>query len=160
MKPKLKLSAAQVAELEQACKHHAKAYVRTKALVLLNLVTGEAASLSQLARSFRVSRQSIYTWRKGYLKQGLSGLLVQDGRGRKGQVDLCELIDHVQQSPRNFGVERSRWTLQALGNVVFTLHGMTPSGVWRALRRAGYGYKRGQPVPHSPDAQYTEKKTP
>jgi len=160
MKPRVKLSAEQLAELEQASKHHEKAYVRTKALVLLNLAADDAPSLTQLARCFRVSRPSVYAWRQRYLAHGLSGLAVREGRGRKGQADLCELVEHVQQSPRNFGVEQTRWTLQALANEVFTLHGMTPSGVWRALRRAGYSYKRGQPVPHSPDPLYDEKKTP
>ena len=53
---------------------------------------------------------------------------------------------------------QSRWTLSALAGTVPSLQGMTDSGVYRALVRLGFRYKRGQPRVHSPDPAYEEKR--
>jgi hypothetical protein len=65
----------------------------------------------------------------------------------------------VLQAPDNFGIKQTRWTLRALAQAVPSLRGFSPSGVKRALARAGFSYKRGQPVQHSPDPDYAEKKS-
>jgi len=150
------LSERQRAELEGLAHHGDPGYLRTKALVLLNVHDGLA--IAQVARLFRVSRQSVYSWRKRYTDQGVGGLRVQPGRGRKSHVDLEDLARHVRQSPRHFGVSRTRWTLATLAQVVPSLQGMTPAGVHGALKRAGLRYKRGQPRLHSPDPDYELKK--
>jgi hypothetical protein len=38
------------------------------------------------------------------------------------------------------------------------LKGFTDAGVYYALVRAGFRYKRGQPHLHSPDPEYEEKR--
>jgi len=146
----------QRAELESVARHGQPGYVRTKALVLLNRAEGRA--VSELARLFRVSRQAIYGWQRRYERAGIDSLRVQPGRGRKGRADLKEIERYVRQSPRNFGVARTRWTLKAVAAVVPSVRGFSPFGVQKALRRAGFRYKRGQPRVHSPDPQYEEKK--
>ncbi len=105
------------------------------------------------------SRQSLYSWIERYLAGGIDGLEVQSGRGRKAQADPQEIEQYVLQTPENFGLRQTRWTLKALADVVPSLRGFTPSGVKRALARAGFSYKRGQPVQHSPDPEYTKKKS-
>ena len=152
----MELTDEQREELESVSRHGEPGYVRIKALVLLNLAEGQR--LSHLARIFRVARQSIYDWRARYADRGIESLWVQPGRGRKPQVDLEDLERHVRQSPRHFGVPRTRWTLAALAQVVPSLKGMTPAGVHQALKRAGFSYKRGQPWLHSPDPEYDQKK--
>jgi transposase len=111
-----------------------------------------------VARIFRVTRRSLYRWRRRYLAEGVTGLRVRAGRGRKPRADLEQLSDYVRQSPRTFGVHRTRWTLATLANAVPSLRGFSPFGVQKALRRAGFHYKRGQPSLHSPDPQYAQKK--
>lgn len=150
------LTDEQRAELERVARHGQPAYVRTKALVLLNRADGRAVSV--LARLFRVSRQAIYDWQRGHERAGVKSLWVRPGRGRKARADRNEIERYVRQSPRNFGVARTRWTLQSLAAVVPSLRGFSRSGVQKALERAGYRYKRGQPHVHSPDPQYEEKK--
>ena len=150
------LSDQQQGQLERVAQCGQPAYMRTKALVLLNLAEGRR--VTQLARIFRVSRQSIYSWQKRYAQGGIEGLRVQPGRGRKAKADKNEIERYLRQSPRRFGVQRTRWTLQALADVVPSLNGFSPYGVQKALARAGYRYKRGQPRLHSPDPQYDEKK--
>jgi transposase len=131
-------------------------YLRIKALVLWNLFRGY--SVSELAVEFEVSRQSIYAWKARFLSQGVEGFRILPGRGRKAQADLQELERYLRQSPRRFGIRRTRWSLQALAEAVPSLHGFSAFGVQKALRRAGFGYKRGQPHVHSPDPNYAEKK--
>lgn len=63
----------------------------------------------------------------------------------------------MRQSPRNFGLSQTRWTLAALTGVVPSLKGLTLAAVHYALGRAGYAYKRGQPSRYSPDPDYAEK---
>ncbi len=77
-------SPAQVQELEQVRDHHPKAYVRVKAAGILKVWQG--ASRRQVAKSGLlkpVRRETVQTWIVRYQHDGVSGLLVQPGRGRK-----------------------------------------------------------------------------
>lgn len=152
----MELTPKQKRELEALARRGQPAYVRTKALVLCN--RGEGRSVQELSRLFRVSRTAIYDWQRRYAERGVESLWVQPGRGPKARAKAEELARYVLQSPRRFGVERTRWTLQALAQTVPCLEGFSAFGVQKALARAGFGYKRGQPHLHSPDPQYEEKK--
>lgn len=154
----MELSSSQRDELQWFSRNGQPAHVRVKALALLNLDGGMA--LSQVARIFRFSRAALYAWIERYSDQGIVGLRVQPGRGRKARADLKEIERYVRRAPREFGLRQTRWTLKALADVVPSLRGFTPYGVQKALARAGFHYKRGQPWVHSPDPQYEEKKTP
>lgn len=152
----MKLTTEQLRELRKLARHGEPGYLRVKALALLNLNSGQ--SITAVSRLLLVSRESLYNWERRYRQQGIDGLLVAAGRGRKGQADLRELEDYLLQSPRHFGLTQTRWSLQALAEVVPSLRGFSPFGVQKALRRAGYRYKRGQPHLHSPDPAYAVKK--
>jgi transposase len=152
----MELSSEQYRELEHCARHGQPAYLRTKALVLVNLVDGRP--VQEISKIFRVSRQSVYTWSKRYIGEGLDGLRVHRGRGRKARVDLNELEHYLRQSPRQYGIARTRWSLATLAKVVPSLKGFSPYGVQKALARAGFHYKRGQPLLHSPDPHYEVKK--
>jgi transposase len=143
-------------DLEKAARCGKPLYVRRKALALANLAEGR--SVREVSRVLRVLRPSVYLWQSRYLKEGLSGLTVRPGRGRRPKADLGELELYVRQSPRKYGVARTRWSLATLAQVVPSLKGFTPRGVQKALARAGFHYKRGQPGLHSPDPQYAVKK--
>lgn len=152
----MKITADQRRELERLARVAQPAYVRTKCLVLINLANG--LRIREVSRIFRVSRQSVYSWQQRYLDDGAAGLLVRSGRGRKAKADLEELARFVRQSPRLHGVNRTRWTLGTLAATVPSLNGFSAFGVQKALKRAGYHYKRGQPRLHSPDPHYEVKK--
>jgi transposase len=146
----------QVAELESAVKSDRSPKVRIKALVLLNLADGKA--VSHVAATFRTSRQSVYAWVAEYRNGGIDGFRVSPGRGRKCRADEEEIRRYIQQSPQNFGLSQTRWTLAALAATVPSLKGFSLTGVLGAIRRAGFRHKRGQPSLHSPDPMYDEKK--
>ncbi len=56
-----------------------------------------------------------------------------------------------------FGLEQSRWTLEAIGSVITWLSSYSLSGIWRILKVLKISYKRGRPHAHSPDPHYDIK---
>lgn len=81
---KLDLSADQIKELTTARDRHPKAYVREKAAALLKVNQGQ--SIRQVALHGLHKRRSEHTvksWLSRYRADGLTGLGVKAGRGRK-----------------------------------------------------------------------------
>ena len=146
----------QIDELTDAAHHHPKPRVRVKALAVRAEIRG--MPLTQVAQVFATSRQIVGKWVSDYQEGGISALQVAPGRGRKPTVDEKELVDYALQSPHNFGINRSRWTLRLLAQTVPSLRGFTDAGVRVALKRCGLSYKRGQPWMLSPDPQYEKKR--
>lgn len=146
----------QMAELTQAIRHHPDAGVRVKAVALRAL--GLGYQQSEAACLVAATRQSVAEWAKRYQEGGLEALMVAAGRGRHRTAVDAEVMEYARQSPRQFGIDRSRWTLELLAQAVPSLQGFSPSGVLRVLRRCGLSYKRGQAWLTSPDPNY-EKKT-
>lgn len=64
----------------------------------------------------------------------------------------------VRRAPRVLGVDRTRWTLASVGDVIPWLADHTPSGVWRVLDTLAVVLKRGREYVHSPDIAYEEKR--
>lgn len=64
----------------------------------------------------------------------------------------------MHQSPRNFGSDRSRWTLAQLQQLCQLLQPLRSlSGLWRRLRKWKIALKRGRQHVHSPDPLYSQK---
>lgn len=81
---RLKLTAKQRAELEQARDRHPKAYVRERAAALLKIADGQTAG--QVARQGLLKeryKRTVKKWLKRYQTEGFAGLLIKGGRGRK-----------------------------------------------------------------------------
>ena len=154
---KTKFTQAEVKVLEEASRRHPKCYMRFRALVVLNVSRGK--SYRDIMKFLPVSKQPITNWTRQFKRDGIKGLEIRAGRGRKKQCDDEELKRYLLQSPRKFGFQQNRWTLKALSEAVPSLRGFSQPGVLKALRRAGLSYKRGQPRLHSPDPAYDEKKT-
>jgi hypothetical protein len=86
----LELAPAQVQELEQVRDHHPKAYVRVKAAGILKVWSG--TSRRQVASSGLlkpVRRETVQAWIGRYQQEGVAGLLVKAGRGRKPAFSPC-----------------------------------------------------------------------
>src|SRR6266516_713351 len=86
------LSAQQEQELRWARDHHPKAYVRSKCAGILKVAAG--ASMRQVAATGLlkpVAEETVRDWIDRYESEGLSGLLVRRGRGRKPAFSPCGL---------------------------------------------------------------------
>lgn len=131
-------------------------HLRTKATALWNV--GKGRTTSEVAEFLGVSRTSVSNWISRFRNEGIAGLAIRPGRGRRPKADVAEVEQYLRQSPRAFGLTQTRWTLSALAQAVPSLQGFSDTGVWKVLNRMGYRYKRGQPYLQSPDPDYDEKR--
>lgn len=152
----MKFSEEQLKELVDLAKHAPQAYVRMKALAVWNVACGR--SQSEVSKFMQVSRVSISEWLNAYHAQGIRGFLVKRGRGRKEKAIREEIEAYLKQRPERFGLKQARWTLRALAEKVPSLEGFTESGVYKALVRMGYRYKRGKLHVHRAEAAYAEER--
>ena len=85
MKPLLlTLSVKEREELEKIVKSHTKAYVRERASALLQIASGKSGIwVAQNGLLQKRRKHTIYGWVKAYQLQGIKGLYIQEGRGRK-----------------------------------------------------------------------------
>jgi transposase len=151
------LSDRQRAELDHWSRVHPQAGMRLKALAIRAVALGHTRQ--QVGAILHVSGYTVGQWYQAYQQRGWSALQIHPGRGRRSHVDGREVEEYVRQSPRNFGVARTRWTLQLLAEKVPCLAGLQPSAIWHVLRRLGISYKRAEPWLHSPDPDYLKKNT-
>jgi hypothetical protein len=81
---RIELRPEQVQELEQARDHHHKACVREAAAAILKVAQGQSARQVALNGLLKVrDPESVSAWIARYQSQGISGLIVGQGRGRK-----------------------------------------------------------------------------
>lgn len=78
------LSKEQKAELEGTRDHHEKPYMRERAAAILKVAGGLA--VREVAKNGLYKprrRETVSAWISRYQQEGLAGLLIQSGRGRK-----------------------------------------------------------------------------
>lgn len=63
----------------------------------------------------------------------------------------------LHQSPRHYGVSRTRWRLQDVGKALKWLEGCSEPGIYNILKRLGFSRKRAMNFIHSPDPEYHHK---
>jgi transposase len=163
----LQLTDEQRAELHQAMLRDPKAYIRERAAALLKIAAGESPHAVALTGLYH-SRDpdTVYTWLNRYEADGVSGLVIRPGRGRKPAYHQVyptadaakEAVLHlVRRDPRQFEEPRSRWTLAALQRVCAWLGRISQPGVSQVLKRLHVTWKRGRSHVHSPDPHYVAK---
>ena len=78
------LTVEQTSELMYARDHHAKPYVRERCAAILKIakgMSGRQVALGGLLK--KRAPDTVYTWFHRYEEEGLTGLLIKPGRGRK-----------------------------------------------------------------------------
>ena len=84
------LSEEQQQELRHCRDHHERPYMRMKAAAILKVATGQTikqVALTGLNKS--VTQECVSVWISRYEQDGLDGLRVQPGRGRKASFSPC-----------------------------------------------------------------------
>lgn len=84
------LSREQEQELVWARDHHGKAYLRVRCAAILKVAAGD--SVRHVARTGLLKpmrAETVSDWIDRYLAEGLDGLLVRAGRGRKPAFSPC-----------------------------------------------------------------------
>lgn len=162
---KLELSDEQKAELEETRRRHPKAYMRERAAAILKVAAGE--SIRQVALNGLLQRrepETVKEWISRYLVERLPGLKIRPGRGRKPvfspldeETAEAKVEQVLRQSPRRYGILRSRWRLQDVGRALNWLNGVSDAGIYKVLKRLGFSRKQALNFIHSPDPEYRVK---
>jgi hypothetical protein len=87
---KLDLTNAQRQELEALRDHSAKPYLRERAAAVLKIADGQSGL--QTARQGLLKprwQDTVYAWVKRYRAEGVAGLQIKPGRGRKPAFSPC-----------------------------------------------------------------------
>jgi len=157
----LALTRKQRYRLRQQLKHTQDASLYRRTLGVLELDRGKP--LAQLARSLRVSRQTIYNWIETY-KECYDPLALVDaarsGRPAAWTPELGELLQALlRESPTAWDYQAVNWTVPLLRQQLATWDGrwLSEDTIRRRLHELGYVWKRTRYVlPPDPDK---EKKT-
>jgi transposase len=87
----IEISDQQRQELVACRDHHPKPYVREKAAAILKVAAGTSIRQVALCGLLRPrTPKKVSGWITRYLTEGLLGLLVRTGRGRKPAFSPCE----------------------------------------------------------------------
>lgn len=163
----IKLAPEVEKDLKRICHAHPKPYMRERAAAILKIAAGMPP--------FRVARvglleprdpDTVYGWRDRFLAEGVDGLGIRPGRGRKPargdrtpEEATAEVLDVVRRDPYQLGFTRARWRLEDIRDACAPWMGdLSLSGVWRILDRLRISYQRGRDHVHSPDPDYLEKR--
>ncbi len=122
----------------------------------------------EIARQLGCDDQTVRNVIHAFNATGLS--VLQAGSSRPHQLHtsfseegLVRLKDLLHRSPRDFGQERGRWTLELAAQVSFEqgiiATPISDESVRRALKRLKTNWKRAKHWITSPDPQYQQKKT-
>jgi len=120
-----------------------------------------------IARQLGCDDQTVRNVIHGFNTSGLA--VLQEGSSRPHRLHTAfteegaeRLKDLLHRSPRDFGQERSTWTLELAAQVSFEQgiisHEISDESVRRALKRLKTNWKRAKHWITSPDPQYQLKK--
>jgi transposase len=141
------------------------AFAMRRAQIILASDRGERAS--QIARSLGCGSQTVRDGIHSFNERGLGALEAGSSRPREVHAAFDEgggaaLREILHQSPRNFGIEESFWTLEYAAEVSFeqgiTDRRVTGETIRATLDRLGVRWKRAKHWIESPDPQYARKK--
>lgn len=150
----------------QAGLRSSDAFVLRRCQILLASARGERAPA--IAHQLGCDDQTVRNVIHDFNAEGLAVLKEGSSRPKRLRTTFTQerserLRELLHRSPRDFGKERSLWTLELAAQVSFeqgiisTL--VSDESVRRALKRLGTNWKRAKHWITSPDPQYQLKKT-
>lgn len=165
MRPPVKLpelSPEAIAELDQLYRTTRDVRLRMRAQMVL-LAAEQGMLAPEIARIVRSDEETVRSWLRRYLAEGVAGLADAPRPGAVPKVtpEYRELLlKVVRQRPRSLGQAYSLWTLQRLADYMAEQTGIRVSHITvRAyLKAADIVLSRPQHKITSPDPEYEVKK--
>jgi len=165
MRPPIRLpdlSPEAIAELDELYRTTHDVRLRTRAHIIL-LAAEQHLTAPEIAKDMRCDEQTIRSWLKRYLAEGLKGLADMPRPGPPGKVAAEyreELLQAVRQRPRSLEQPYSLWTLQRLADYMAEQTGIRVETVTvrEHLLAAGIVLSRPQHKIASPDLEHEVKK--
>ena len=155
-------SADEMAALERLYRTTRDARMRTRSQIVL-LAGEQRLTVPEIARIVRQDDQTVRTWLKRWLAEGIEGLKDRPMPGAAPKTTPAyreQLLAAVRQRPRSLGQPYSMWTLQRLADYLAERTGIRVSyeTVRTLLKAGGIVLSRPQHTVSSPDPQYRVKK--
>lgn len=165
MRPPLRLPELDpeaIAELDDVYRTTRDVRLRMRAQMVL-LAAEQGMLVPEIARIVRSDQQTVRTWLRRYLAEGVAGLADAPRPGARPKVTpeyRERLLQIVRQRPRSLGQPYSLWTLQRLANYMAEQTGIRVSHITvrTHLLAAGIVLSRPQHKITSPDPEYEVKK--
>lgn len=165
MRPPIRLpelSPEALAELDQLYRTTHDVRLRLRAQIVL-LAAEQGMLAPEIARIVRSDEETVRSWLRRYLAEGVAGLADAPRPGAVPKVtpEYCELLlTVVRQRPRSLGQPYSLWTLQRLADYMAERTSIRVSHITvRAhLKAADIVLSRPQHKITSPDPEYEVKK--
>ncbi len=159
------LTQEQQEQLEHIRDTDKRPYMRERAAAMLKIAEGTTPRQVALNGLLKPrGPDAVYDWVHRYQQEGVAGLPIKSGRGRKpayfpkSKQEAKEAILHtVRRDPGMFDRSRSRWDLGLIAQVCDWLAVNHPSSLSQLLKRLRISYKRGRSYVHSPDPNYDQK---
>jgi transposase len=132
------------------------------------LASARGLNATQIAETVGCSTQNVRMVLRAFAARGLEAISMQSRRPKSAakllDLDKCEQLRAIlHQSPRQFGKDRSTWTLGLAAEVCFerglTEQTVTIETIRDAIHRLGMGWKRAKDWITSPDPAYLRKKS-
>jgi len=150
---RISLSRAQYASIAKRMRATSNKYEAQRCRIVLLLSDGE--SPSEVARMVGCVRATVYRTIYRFEEENEDGLL--DGRSRREPPkatpdNVAKLLSYLDGVPKDYGWQRSVWTLELLSLQLEndTSVALSPSHIWRLLRREGCRRGRPRPALHIP----------
>ncbi len=96
----ISLSTQEVETLEEGLKHHAKSFYRTRCQALL--LSQRSYKVTDIASVLQVRSHTVRLWMSNWEANGLAGLQISAGRGRKAAIMVNDvgLVAQIQEQLR------------------------------------------------------------
>jgi transposase len=94
----ISLTEGEVLTLEEGHKHHYSKDFRNHCQALL--MNSRRIQVKQISSIFQVRTRTIYTWMDRWESEGISGLMIRPGRGRKPKLSIknLDLVGRIKKS--------------------------------------------------------------
>lgn len=142
------MSRADKRRLEKRCRNLKDGDLKTRYLIVLNLVEGR--SVTDTARALKFGRSTVYRVARRFREKGVDGLVDQREENGKTKMDdafLSTLWEVVESSPLDYGWKRPTWTREMLVETMETQTGVKIHVSTMSVALAKIGARRGRPKP-------------
>jgi transposase len=117
--------------------------IGVKLYAILQLSRGHSSR--ELAEFFRTSFKQICNWADRFDAEGITGLHIKPGRGRRFRLtveQIQQLQGDLMKSPKESGYNFDNWSGQLVGDHIRSVYNVsyTKSAVYSLMRKIGFGF--------------------
>jgi len=142
------LSRADKRRLEKRCRRLKDGDLKSRYLIVVNLVEGR--SVSDTAQALKISRSTVYRVAARFREEGEDGLIdrrEENGEAKLDDAFLSELWELVESCPLDHGWTRPTWTREMLVETLEERTGVRIHVSTMSVALAKIGARRGRPKP-------------